>query len=396
MELTKVQLKTLIGNHIKREGGLQEVMEMMLNAMMKSERTAHLEGAEGNKANGYRYGKTYGQGRILELRIPRDRNGEFYPKVLALLRSQQAEIDQLVSALYGQGLTQRQIGRVFDDLYGRHYSPSTISRMIEWMREEVGEWLKRPVESYYPVVFIDAIQVSVRRDTVQKEAFYVVLGVTQERKREVLGIVHFPTESATGWEMVLAGLKKRGMRRIGLLVADGLTGIEEAVSQVYSGTPVQWCVTHIKRGLLARVRSRDKQELAEDLRWVFRTDDRQDSPEAGWQRWQQMCRRWQDRYQAFAKLASEQRYRNGFTYLGFDYRIRSMIYTTNWIERLNRKFRGVLKNRSSMPDEESVRVLLGHVAMDQPAYARRLPRMQHEKRLFRDSSVPDPEQMKET
>ncbi len=396
MEFTKVQLKTLIGNHIEREGGLQEVMEMMLNAMMKSERTAHLEGAEGNKANGYRYGKTYGQGRILELRIPRDRNGEFYPKVLALLRSQQAEIDQLVSALYGQGLTQRQIGRIFDDLYGRHYSPSTISRMIEWMREEVGQWLERPLLPQYPVVFIDAIQVNVRRDTVQKEAFYVVLGVTPQRKREVLGIVHFPTESATGWELVLAGLKKRGLGQIGLLVADGLTGIEEAVSSVYSGTPVQWCVTHIKRGLLARVRSRDKEELAEDLRWVFRTDDRQDSPEAGWERWQRMCHRWQDRYRAFGKLASEQRYRNGFTYLGFDYRIRSMIYTTNWIERLNRKFRGVLKNRSSMPDEESVRVLLGHVAMDQPAYAHRLPRMHHEKRLFRDSSVPDPEQMNES
>ena len=98
-------------------------MEIMLNAMMKSERTALLEQAEGNKANCYRYGKTYGHGCILELRIPRDRNGEFYPKVLALLRSQQAEIDQLVSALYSQGMTQRQIGRVFDNLYGRHYRP---------------------------------------------------------------------------------------------------------------------------------------------------------------------------------------------------------------------------------------------------------------------------------
>ena len=87
MKITKVQLNTLIGNHLKQENGLHEVMEMMLNAMMKSERNAHLEQTEGNKANGYRYGKTYGHGHIMELRIPWNHNGEFYPKVLALLRS---------------------------------------------------------------------------------------------------------------------------------------------------------------------------------------------------------------------------------------------------------------------------------------------------------------------
>src|SRR5690625_1307471 len=119
MNINKVQLNTLIGNQLQRENGLHEVMEMMLNAMMKSERSAQLELMSDNKANGYRYGKTYGQRRILELRIPRDRNGEFYPKVLALLRSQEAEIEQLASALYSQGLTQKQIGKVFEKQIGR-------------------------------------------------------------------------------------------------------------------------------------------------------------------------------------------------------------------------------------------------------------------------------------
>lgn len=79
---------------------------MALNAMMKHERSLHLEESQGNKANGYRPGRVYGHGKLLKLRIPRDRNGEFYPKVLALLRSQQAETDRLVNALYGQGLSQ--------------------------------------------------------------------------------------------------------------------------------------------------------------------------------------------------------------------------------------------------------------------------------------------------
>lgn len=388
MEITKVQLKTLIGNHLNRENGLHEVMEMMLGAMMKSERSAYLEHIEGNKANGYRYGKAYGNGRILELRIPRDRNGEFYPKVLALLRSQQAEIDQLVSALYGQGLTQSQIGKVFGELYGRQYSPATISRMIDWMREDVTEWLQRPLEAHYPVVFIDAIHVKVRRDTVQNEAFYVILGVTPERRREVLGIVSFPSESAGGWKMALEGLRQRGLKQIGLLVADGIMGLDSAVGEVFTGTPLQWCVTHIKRGVLHRVRSNDKTELAEDLRLVFRTDDPEDNPEKGWQRWRNMCRKWGKSYPGIGKLAKEDRYQNGFTYLSFDRRVRPMIYTTNWIERLNKSFRRVLKMRGSMPGEDSVLVLLGRVAMDQPAYERKLPMLNYEKRLFGDPPQP--------
>ena len=134
MIVSKVLLRDLISNHIQQENGLNEVLQMTLNAMMVHERAAHLEAAEGNKANGYRPGRAYGHGKLLELRIPRDRNGEFYPKVLALLRSQQAETDKLVSALYAQGLSQNQVGEVFQRLYGRHYSSSQIGRMIDWMR----------------------------------------------------------------------------------------------------------------------------------------------------------------------------------------------------------------------------------------------------------------------
>ncbi|MFD2531809.1 transposase [Gracilimonas halophila] len=116
MIISKVLLNDLITNHIKQDNGLNEVLEFTLNAMMKHERALHLESAEGNKSNGYRPGRVYGHGKLLELRIPRDRNGEFYPKVLTLLRSQQAETDKLVSALYGQGLTQRQAGELFENL----------------------------------------------------------------------------------------------------------------------------------------------------------------------------------------------------------------------------------------------------------------------------------------
>lgn len=382
MRITKVQLRDLIANHVKQKNGLNDVMEMTLNAMMKHERTIHLDEADANKANGYRPGRVYGHGKLLELRIPRDRNGEFYPKVLALLRSQQAETDKLVSALYAQGLSQRQVGEVFERLYGRHYSSSQIGRMIEWMHRDVKTWLERPLETYYPIVFIDAIHVKVRRDTVQNEAFYVVLGVTGERKREVLAISHQPVESATGWGIILEELRGRGLENIGLIVADGLTGLEDAAGNVFPRSDFQRCVTHVKRRLLARVRSEDKPRLAEDMRAVFRTDNPDDSPEAGWKRWQRFCDKWSGTYRRFSRLKDDRLYLACFTYLKYDHRMRSMIYTTNWIERLHKDFRRVLFMRSSMPSEDSVITLLGSVAMEKKAYRRKVPKLNYEQKLF--------------
>lgn len=384
MEFTKVQLKTLIYNHIKnKENGLNDILEMTLNAMMRAERNEELaDQGSFNKANGYRPGRVYGNGQILELRIPRDRNGQFYPKVLTLLRQQQSETDRFVSALYAQGLTQSQLGDVFEQLYGRHYSSSSIGRMIEWMRNDVEHWRQRPLDQRYPVIFIDCLYVKVRRDTVQNEAFYVILAVNEQGTREVIAIDSLPTESATGWRELFTGLRARGLQDIGLIVADGLSGLDAAVAHVWPRTPLQWCVTHIKRQTLSKVRYDDRSELAEDLRDVFKTGYNDDSAEHGWTRWQSLCIKWKAKYPAFSRIHNNPLYRNGFTYLDFDHRVHAMIYTTNWIERLNRDFRRVLRMRASMPGEQSVITLIGKVAMDKKAYHRKIPRIQLDKKLF--------------
>lgn len=133
------------------------------------------------------------------------------------------------------------------------------------------------METYYPAVFIDAIHLKVRRESVATEAFCVILGVTPERRREVLEIAHMPNESATGWKLQLQDLRALSVENIGLMVADGIQGLGSALSASFSGTPLQQRTVHIKRNLLARIRATDKPELAEDLRRVFRSDDPKDS-----------------------------------------------------------------------------------------------------------------------
>ena len=341
------------------------------------------EGPTGNKGNGYRLGHTYGQGRRLEFRIPRDRYGNFHPQILAILRNQEEECEKLAGTLYTKGLTQSQVGEVFDEIYGEHYSKSSISRMIEYVRRDVSEWLERPLDAYYPILFVDCVHIKVRRRrNVDSEAFYVCLGVTEDGTREVLGIYDKPTESATGWNDIFVSLHERGVECIGLMVADGIRGLDKVVGDQFPGTKLQRCVTHLKRDLFARVRHGDKGALADDLREVFKTGDRSYTPEKGWEAWQTMCAKWGKDYRSFKKMGEDENYMEYFTYLNYDYRIQSMIYTTNWIERLQKDFRRVTRMRGALPNEESVLVLMGKTAMDKESYNRRIPRILLDHTLF--------------
>jgi putative transposase len=134
----------------------------------------------------------------LTLSIPRDRLGVFKPVLLGLLDQQEEQVQNLYFELYGKGLTTRQIEEVIEDIYGSSYSKSSISRITTDFGALVESWLSRSLDSYYPIIYIDAIHVKVRRDCVATESFYVLLGLKEDLTREVLSIVNIPQESASG------------------------------------------------------------------------------------------------------------------------------------------------------------------------------------------------------
>lgn len=385
MHFTKVQISELMRKHAEKENGLHDLMEIMLESMMVAERSEFLHENPQNKGNGYRFGHAYGQGRKLEFRIPRDRYGNFHPQILAILRNQEEECDRLAGVLYTKGLTQEQVGDVFEQIYGQHYSKSSISRMVDSVRTQVNAWLERSLESYYPVMFVDCVHIKIhRKRSVSSEAFYVALAVTEEGRRDVLGIFNIPTESATGWSDIFDTLKERGIQKIGLMVADGIKGLDVVVGEKFPGTPLQRCVTHLKRNMFAKVSHGDKGALASDLRDIFRTGQRDYTIEMAWKKWQDMCERWGKDYRAFKLMRNNADYKAYMTYLNYAPEIQSMIYTTNWIERLNRDFRRVTRMRTAMPNEESVLTLMGSVAMEHKAFDRLLPNITCDKTLFPD------------
>ncbi len=364
IELTKVQLQASLNKLLEKENGLSSVLEMTLNGLMHTERSIYLENEGSNKGNGYRKAFAVGMGKQIELKIPRDRLGMFQPMVLALIRDQNQQLEDLSFELYGNGLTTSQIGNVMHKIYGKHYSKSAISKITATFSDQMSHWRNRPLDTHYLAVYIDAIHLKVRRGTVSSEAFYIIMGVKTDYTREVMAIVNIPSESASGWKDVLMELNQRGVKRIGLIISDNLTALDTVVSLVYKNTEHQKCVVHLKRNILNKVASKHKEEVAADLKEVFNLDDHQDNIINAFKRLISFSNKWKKKYKHIGYLGDNEMNELYFTYLNYHPKIRRMIYTTNWIERLNKEFRRTFKIRNSMPSAESALTLLSKVAMD--------------------------------
>ncbi len=337
-----------------------------------------------DSSNGFRSRKAFGQGRIMELKVPRTRHGNFYPVLLTVLKHQREEMDRIGFMLNNKGLTTEQVGEVFGEIYGRSYSKQSISRMADMAREEVLSWLERPLEPYYPIIYVDCTFVPVRRNgAVRKEAYYSILGVLPDRTREVLALVAHPTESAIGWRAVLQSLRERGVREIGLVVSDGLSGIEDAVAAEFTGADHQLCVVHLMRSMTKKVANKDREQLINDLREVFQDTAHETNPEHVYGKFRRLCEKWGRYYRSIHRMINDSRYEMYFTYIKYHHSIRSMVYSTNWIERLNKDYKRVLRMRGALPNEKAVLVLLGAVAIQKKAYHRKLPKINNETRYFR-------------
>lgn len=367
IDLSNDQLQDTIHSILNKDEGLNELLEMILNGLMKLERETFLtqQASSANKANGYRPGRASGYGKELSLRIPRDRLGNFKPVLWAMLRDQQEQVRRLCFELYGKGLTTRQVGQITEKIYGTHYSCSAVSSFNQELADQLDQWRRRPLQARYPVIYMDAIHVKVRRQHVSSEAFYVVLGLTEDMQREVLAIASIPSESANGWEDLLNTLKERGLRETALIVADGLTGLDEAIHRVFPLARHQKCVTHFKRNILRYVKADHKKDIADELREIFMTGQKTYSRQQARGQLDEFAERWGADYTHIRKLSSRGDLHYYFTYLDFERRIQSMIYTTNWVERLNKSFRRTTKIRNALPNPEAALLLLSKVAVDQ-------------------------------
>ena len=375
MKLTTEQRSEIISEMASSEAGFNELMRVLLDSFSQQERALFLEEHKGEQGNGFRPRRWCGHGCSFQLRIPRTRSGAFQPIILGILAAQESERALLFHELYARGLSCEDIAEVGRRIYGHHYSKQQVSRLSGACYEEIQEWLARRLSPYYLAVYIDATFCSTRRDgNVSKEAYYTMLGLLPDGNREVLTVVNHPTEGAIAWEMELEVLKERGVEQIDLIVSDALSGIENAVCSAFPTALHQLCVVHFKRKVLNTVSTKDKAEVGEELKALFPVEHTNMTPLAAYEKLRTFARRWGKKYPSLARLDRE---RNAayFTYLRFPENVRRMIYSTNWVERLNRCYKRTLLMRGAMPSPTSVVYLLGSVAKEKTegTYTRRLP-----------------------
>ena len=378
MELTTSQKSAFISEMLSSESGINELIRVLLNTFSNQERSLFVEEHKGEQCNGFRPRRWRGYGCSFELRIPRTRSGNFQPLILGILSHQESERALLFHELYTRGLSCEDIGAVCERLYGHHYSKQQVSFLSNTSKAEIYEWLERKLSPHYLAVYIDATFAFTRReDSVSKEAYYTMLGLLPDGSREVLCVVNHPTEGALNWEAELKALKTRGVEQIDLIISDALQGIERAICSAFPQAAHQLCVVHFKRQALNAVSKRDKAQMKQELDDLFPVLGTGLTPIKAFEKLCTFAERWGKNYRSLLSLSSPRNI-GYFTYLRFPEGVRRMIYSTNWVERLNRSYKRTLRMRGALPSADAVVFLLGSVAreMTEKTYGRRLPYFQ--------------------
>lgn len=337
---------------------IEQMLETELTEKLGYERYEAEGRNSGNSRNGHYTRKMRTSGGDAEIRIPRNRNGEFTSE---LLKKNSNEIEQKVIAMYAKGTPTRDIQAMLDELYGISVSPETISKITDKVWELVEVWQNRPLAPIYAILFMDAIHIKLRRDgKVENVAVYTVLGVNVDGKREILGHwIGDGGEGANFWLSVITDLQTRGVEDVFIAAVDGLNGFLDAIHSVFPKTLVQRCVIHQIRQSLKYVTWKDRKAFAADLKTIYKAATRKEA-EANLIRLEET---WGDKYAAAIK-SWQKNWEELATFFQFPQEIRRLIYTTNTIEGYYRQLRKVVKNKASFPTPQSVRKLLYLATMD--------------------------------
>lgn len=345
-----------------QNGVIKNLIKGLSEQMLEAELSHHL-GYEKYEARGKNSGNSRNGGSTktvksdfgnIQLEIPRDRNGEFEPALIARHQRHLGKIDEIIVSLYAKGLTTRDIKEHLQQLYGLEVSPTFISTVTERVRQTVIEWQARPLESVYVIVYLDAIYYKIHEDgKVISKAAYTCLGINHDGFKDLLGIGIDHAEGANFWLSVLTDLKNRGVDDILIACVDGLKGFPEAIQAVYPAAEVQQCIIHQIRNSLRYVASKNQKEFIKDLKTVYQSPT-QENAELQLER---LDEKWGACYPVVIN-SWKNNWENLSTYFKYPEEIRRLIYTTNIVEGLHRQFRKVTKTKSTFPHDDALKKML--------------------------------------
>ncbi|QOR34247.1 IS256 family transposase [Clostridium sp. 'deep sea'] len=352
----KLQTSEDVHNYLRDlfKDTLQEMLEVELETSLGYEKRERKDKQTKNKRNGYTSKKVKTKYGELAIEVPRDRDGEFEPKVVPKHKRDISGIEENVISLYARGMSTRDIHDQLKDIYGIKLSAEMVSKITDKIIPKINEWQNRPLDDIYPFVFMDAIHYKVREDgQIKSKAAYVVLGVTIDGKKDILGIWIGENESSKFWLTILNSLKNRGVKDVLIFSIDGLKGLKEAIQASYPNAEVQRCIIHQLRYTFKFVNYKDRKEFARDFKQVYRAVNE----EVAFETLSELGEKWSKKY-PYAITSWESNWDILSPFFKFPLAIRRIMYTTNIIEGVHRQFRKVTKTKSVFPTNKSLEKML--------------------------------------
>lgn len=356
---------------LKTEKDLNDFSQMLTKITVEAALNAELEEHLGyskheknssfnNSRNGYTAKTLKTEDGQFEILTPRDRNATFEPQLIKKHQTRLTSMDDKILSLYAKGMTTREIVATFKEMYGADVSATLISKVTDAVIERVIEWQSRPLESVYPIVYLDCIVVKIRQDKqVINKSIYLALGVNLEGQKELLGMWISENEGAKFWLNVLTELQNRGVKDILIACIDGLKGFPDAINTVFPETKIQLCIVHMVRNSVKYVPWKDYKAVTADLKLVYNSVTEDEAQLA----LEQFSERWDGKYPQISR-SWKAHWHNLNALFNYPEDIRKAIYTTNAIESLNSVIRKAIKKRKLFPSDDSAKKVVYLAIMD--------------------------------
>lgn len=339
---------------------LQEMLEGELDTELGYPKSGSKPEAGGNRRNGHTKKSVRSQYGILDIEVPRDREGDFEPTVVKKHQKDVAGIEEQILALYAKGVSVRDIQAHLNQLYGIEVSPTLISNVTNRIMPLIRDWQSRPLQRAYAVVFLDAIHYKVKQEGhIVNKAVYLVIGIDFDGNKDVLGMWVGEHETSKFWLTVLNELKNRGVEDILICSVDNLTGFSDAITACFPNTEIQKCVVHQIRNSIRYVSYKDTKKLLATLKPVYTAP----SEDAALSALDDFEKIWGSRYPLVVQ-SWRRNWGEIATFFKYPPEIRKLIYTTNMIESYNRQLRKVTKGKAVFPNDESLLKMLYLVTQD--------------------------------
>jgi transposase-like protein len=361
MALIELLQKTSDGDFLKSiaELTLQRLMEFEVDGLIGAARHQRSE-ARTTYRNGHRPRTLESRLGTLDLKIPKLRQGSYFPGFLEPRKTAEKALIAVVQEAWIQGVSTRKVDDLVQALGMSGISKSQVSALCQEIDTRVNAFLDRPLEGDWPYLWLDATYLKIRDSgRVVSVAAIIATGVNQDGRREILGLGLGPSEAATFWIEFLRSLVRRGLKGVRLVISDAHEGLKAAITQVLNAT-WQRCRVHFLRSMLSHVPKSQHTMVSAAIRQVFIQPDRKTAGEV----WRHVADQLRPRFAKLAGLMDAAEF-DVLAYMDFPEPHRAKLHSTNPLERLNKEVKRRTDVVGIFPNEASVRRLVGAVLLEQ-------------------------------